>query len=143
MQQNGALESKRKKMQKFWQDHHQHSDGTASLVPYKTTSVIYQGSYEFDFLQTLETEHGLEWIEENVSRGPTIRYVSPADGTERVYLSDFIIGDTIYEIKSSWTWDHHGTNQELAAKNKAKLDECIAQGYTVILVLDKEKKTWH
>jgi hypothetical protein len=109
------------------------------LLEYKDTNVIYQGSFEHSFLESLENEHSLTWIKDNVSRGPNIWYVDPNDKIRKLYISDFIIENTIFEIKSSWTWDKNGTDEKLRIKNKAKLDECIRQGYNVILVLNGQR----
>jgi hypothetical protein len=54
-------------------------------------------------------------------------------------ISDFIINDTIYEIKSRWTWNKHGKDLILEEKNKAKLTTALREGYNVILILDKEE----
>jgi len=90
-------------------------------------------------MKELEAEYGLDWVKLNVNRGPSLKYVNPVDSMEHLYISDFIIGDTIYEIKSSWTWNKHGKDIELEQKNKAKLTECINQGYNVILVLNQQR----
>lgn len=74
-----------------------------------------------------------------VSRGPSVWYTDPFDNTKRLYISDFMIYNTIYEIKSSWTWNRKGKNLDLENKNKAKLNECVKQGYKVILVLNGEE----
>ena len=69
-------------------------------------------------------------------------YIDPTDGIERLYISDFIINNTIYEIKSLWTWNKHGKDLVLEEKNKAKLTSGIRQGYNVVLVLNKEEIVW-
>jgi hypothetical protein len=56
-----------------------------------------------------------------------------------LYISDYIIYNTIYEIKSSYTWNRKGKDLDLENLNRAKLNECIAQGFSVILVLDKKE----
>ena len=83
--------------------------------------------------------NGIDWVKKNVSRGPSIWYIDPVDSTKRLYISDFLIDNTIYEIKSQWTWNRHGTNEVIENMNKAKLNECVRQGYKVILVLDKQE----
>ena len=62
--------------------------------------------------------------------------MDPVDNTKRLYISDFLIDNTIYEIKSEWTWNKHGDDMELERKNKAKLDECVNQGFKVVLVMN-------
>ena len=78
----------------------------------------------------------MEWIVNNVTRGPSIWYIDPVDNTKRLYISDFLIDNTIYEIKSEWTWNKHGDDMALESKNKAKLDECVSQGFKVVLVMN-------
>lgn len=64
--------------------------------------------------------------------------------TKRLYISDFLINDTIYEIKSEWTWNKYGKDLALEKNNLAKLDASIDQGYCVILVIEgKEIKYEH
>ena len=83
--------------------------------------------------------NGIDWIKDNVKRGPAIWYKDPTDNTKRLYISDFIIDNTIYEIKSRWTWNKHGKDLILEEKNKAKLTTALREGYNVILILDKEE----
>ena len=90
----------------------------------------------------LEEEYGIEWLVSTVVRGPSLWYNDPRDNTKRLYISDFLVDNTIYEIKSHWTWNKHGTDEALENTNKAKLDECVRQGYKVILVLNKQEKEW-
>ena len=112
------------------------------LVSYKDTNINYQGTFEFEFLEKLEQEYGIEWLVNNVSRGPSIWYIDPTDSTKRLYISDFIIDNTIYEIKSGWTWNKHGKDIILEEKNKAKLTACIKEGYNVIVVLNQQRKNY-
>ena len=106
---------------------------------YKDTGIAYQSSYELIFLEDLENKHSVEWVQENVKRGPAIWYTDPITTKKRLYISDYIIHNTIYEIKSSYTWNRKNKDLDLENLNKAKLDECIAQGYGVVLVLDKKE----
>ena len=129
-------------MSRHWAEHPWESNLQCPLLPYKNISLLYQGSFEYDFLEKLEQEKGIAWVETNVERGPSLWYIDPNDSSKRLYISDFIIYNTIYEIKSQWTWNRHGKDMELEAKNKAKLNECIRQGYKVILVLDKQEQEW-
>lgn len=117
----------------------QHSNNPkCPIVPYKTLQLKYQGTYEFAFLEKLEAKYSLSWIDDNVKRGPAIWYDDPSQ-KERLYISDFIIGNVIYEIKSGWTWNHKGADPLLEELNKAKLAKCIALGYEVILVINGEE----
>ena len=90
-------------------------------------------------MEELEYEFGIEWVDKNVKRGPSLWYTDPTDCTQRLYISDFIIDNTIYEIKSGWTWNKHSKDKVLEEKNKAKLTACINQCYNVILVLNQQR----
>jgi len=129
------------KMREHWGDHPWQNNLQCPLLPYKDTKLLFQGSYELKFLEALEEQHGTDWITENVRRGPTVWYDDP-NGKERLYISDFIIGNTIYEIKSGWTWDHKGADPLLEELNKAKLTRCVELNYNVILVLNGEEIQW-
>lgn len=140
---NGHYERLSKKMQEHWiTSPHNNLDPRGNWVMYKDTNLPYQCSYEYCFLNELEKKHGLEWIINNVSRGPTIWYIDPKSLKKRLYISDYIIYNTIYEIKSSYTWNRKNKDLDLENLNRAKLNECIAQGYNVILVLDKKELTY-
>jgi hypothetical protein len=127
-----------RKLQEKWQASPWQNNIQCPIIPYKDTTIKYQGTHEYDFLEKLESEHGLTWLLENVKRGPSLWYIDPTDNTERLYISDFIIYNTIYEIKSAWTWNRHGKDAVLEAKNRAKLSAAKKEGFTVVLVLDKE-----
>lgn len=139
---NGTYQVLREKMQLHWKNNPHQNNIQCPLLPYKDTTINYQGSYEYEFLEKLEQRHGLDWVKSNVKRGPSIWYNDPKDGVKRLYISDFLIDNTIYEIKSRWTWDRNGTNEVLENMNKEKLNECVRQGYKVILVLNKQEKEW-
>ena len=124
------------KMKEHWAEHPWQNNIQCPLLPYKNTKINYQGTFEYSFLENLENKNGIEWIISNVSRGPSIWYMDPVDNTKRLYISDFLIDNTIYEIKSEWTWNKHGDDMELERKNKAKLDECVNQGFKVVLVMN-------
>ena len=125
-------------MQKHWETSPWNNNPRCPLLEFKGTPVLYQGSYEYDFLTHLEEKHNLEWVANTVRRGPAIWYVDPTDLTKRLYISDFLVHNTIYEIKSSWTWNKNGQDLTLERKNKAKLAAAAKEGYNVVLVLDKE-----
>jgi hypothetical protein len=142
MKANGTLDLLRTKSQEHWKNNPHQNNLQCPLIPYKDTLINYQGSYEYCFLEAMELQHGIEWVNSNVSRGPSIWYIDPTDGVRRLYISDFIINNTIYEIKSAWTWNKHSKDSVLEEKNKAKLTSALQQGYNVILVLDKEEIIW-
>jgi len=97
------------------------------------TGINYQGSYELKFLTKLKNLNGVEWVKHNVTRGPSIRY-KDVHGYNRWYLSDYIIGNTIYEIKSNWTWNRRGNDKLLEQNNINKLNSAKDAGYSVVLV---------
>lgn len=136
---NGHYQKLAKTMQGHWKKHPWQNNIKCPLLPYKETELLYQGTHEFEFLEALEFDNGIEWIVANVSRGPSLWYIDPTDNTERLYISDFIINNTIYEIKSLWTWNKHGKDLILEEKNKAKLTTCVKQGYNVVLVLNQQR----
>lgn len=142
MEANGTYAIKRIKMQEHWKNNAHQSNLKCRLIHYKDTSINYQGSFEYCFLENLETIHGIEWVKLNVKRGPSLWYIDPIDNIERLYISDFIIENTIYEIKSLWTWNKHGKDLLLEKKNRAKLTSSMQQGYIVVLVLNKEEIIW-
>jgi len=71
---------------------------------YKDTGIQIQSNYEKNFLQDLQDKHGLEWVKENVQRGPCFYYKDPETKKERLYISDFKIDNTIFEVKGNYTW---------------------------------------
>lgn len=136
---SGHYQKLAKIMQEHWAKNPWQNNLECPLLPFKETEIMYQGTFEFEFLEELEYEHGLEWVKNNVKRGPSLWYIDPTDNSTRLYISDFIIDRTIYEIKSDWTWNKHGKDLLLEQKNKAKLTSCINQGYNVILVLNQKR----
>lgn len=127
------------KMREHWAERPWNNNTQCPILDYKNTGIAYQGTYEFDFLQSLESKHGLEWVTATVKRGPSVWYIDPIDNTKKLYISDFVIYNTVYEIKSNWTWNKRGTDLELESRNKAKLNQCLSEGYEVVLVLEREE----
>jgi hypothetical protein len=136
---SGHYQKLAKTMQDHWAKNPWQNNLECPILPYKNTDLTYQGSYEFEFLEELEFDNGINWVLENVKRGPSLWYIDPTDNVERLYISDFIIDTTVYEIKSEWTWNRHGKDLMLEEKNKAKLTACIEQGYNVVLVLNQKR----
>ena len=91
---------------------------------YKNTDIIYQGSYELDFLEKYYDKFF------DISRGPSIKY--NFKGKKKVYYSDFYIPslNLVIEIKSSWTLK---LDAEIDAKKKAT----ISNGFNYILIVNK------
>ena len=97
---------------------------------------IINSSIELKWLTKIEKTNGLDWLLENVKNGPTFKYLNPIANAYRFYFSDFLINNTVYEIKSSYTWNKIGKDLDLEAVNHAKLQSAKDRGYEVILVLD-------
>lgn len=133
---SGHYQRLAEKMKEHWAEHPWQNNLQCPLLSYKGTLLTYQGTHEYNFLENLEDKNGIDWVTKNVSRGPSIWYIDPVDSTKRLYISDFLVDNTIYEIKSEWTWNKNGEDMDLENKNKAKLNECIMQGFSVILVLN-------
>lgn len=106
---------------------------------YKNSDIHYQCSYEFKWLTALEERYGADWVLSNVKNGATFQYFNPVSNAIRYYFSDFMIGNTIYEIKSSYTWNRLGKDLALESVNKAKLQAVKDSGYNAILVLDHKE----
>ena len=103
---------------------------------YQDTNLYYQGSFELAFLNQKAAELGTI---DTIKRGPAVAYDFNGPKT---YLADFQIGDTVYEIKSQWTWWNTGKNLDLLQMNRAKLNAALSAGYKVILVLEGEEISW-
>ena len=80
--------------------------------------MLYQGTHEYDFLQSLENICDMVWLSYEVRRGPSIWYIDPTNNTKKLYISDFIIYNTVYEIKSKWTWNKLGYDAVLVLNRK-------------------------
>lgn len=106
---------------------------------YKDTEINYQSKPEYNFLQELEEERGLEWVRKNVKRGPCFYYNDPVTKKERLYISDFQIENTIFEVKGNYTWNKHGTDKNLEKTNRAKLDSVKEMDYDVVLILEGKR----
>lgn len=102
-----------------------------SLKMYKNTTIHYQGSYEFKWLEKMEQLYGLEFF--NKITQPRINYFDSTTGKIKMYYTDFVIGDTVYEIKSSWTWEKD------LQRNKDKIKACLDEGYKVKLIINHEE----
>jgi len=103
------------------------------IKSYLDTDLYFQGSYEKKFLDKLLEQYGIEWVKTNVKRGPNIKYKDPI-GVQRTYMSDFQINNTVYEIKSNWTWNRRGQDLLLQQINLLKLKSAVDSGYKVKLI---------
>lgn len=91
---------------------------------YKNTNLLYQGSYELDFL----TKYYDKIVIEN---GKSIKYF--LNGKSKMYHSDFYIPNLnlIVEIKSSYWYNKY---LEL---NKLKENQCKLLGFNYIVIINK------
>lgn len=89
-----------------------------------------QSSYEEKFLLQIMNNNNItiDILDTIIKRGPTIHYTY--ENRKRWYVSDFIINNTIYEIKSDYTWFYD------LERNKIKLNAALEAGYKVKLMLD-------
>lgn len=137
--QNGTYERAAAGCRKRWMENPYTNNKSSPIARYEIGDIPYQGSYELAFLNRLLSKHGANWLERNVKRGPGIWYNKPGKTEKSLYLPDYIIGDTIYEIKSSYTWNKLNKDKELESVNNSKLISALDQGYNVILVLDHKE----
>ena len=101
------------------------SHGNAKRGYYK--NILYQGSYELNFLHYLDNKGKLFLIE----RGPSIIYFDK-NNEKHYYLSDYYIKkiNLVIEIKSSHFWE---LDKEI---NLLKKSATKNAGYNYLLILD-------
>ena len=94
---------------------------------YDNTELMYQGTYEFDFLEKYYDNIRIEKIN-------PIKYF--LNENEHYYHPDFYLPDynLIIEIKSSYTYDYD------LNKNLAKKEYSIKYGYEFLFIIDKDYK---
>lgn len=106
------------------------------------SSLFYQGSYEKKFLEEqLQLLGSLDLVLQRFSRGQYMVYKDPFEPTkERTFRPDFIDKQNriIYEIKSTFVMIKEGGPKML----KAKLETAEANGFQVVLILDKKQVDW-
>jgi hypothetical protein len=94
------------------------------LLRYKNTEILYQGSYELDFLDKYENL--------NIQNGKRIKYYF--NNLDSIYISDFYLPEynLIIEIKSTYTYNYD------LDKNLSKQKATIQQGFNFIFIIDKK-----
>ncbi len=92
--------------------------------------IFWQYSNERRFLERAQALGVLHTI----SRGPSLPY--EYQGQSKTFFADFVMGNTIFEIKSGYTL--YGPNNKFLQKNIAKLFGAQRAGYEVYLVVDDE-----
>lgn len=100
---------------------------------YKNTDLIYQSSYEKYFLERMEKIGLLN----KIKRGPTLKYVW--ENKNHLYYPDFILNNTIIEIKSSWTYNKCGKDKKLQLLVNTKLEAAKDKGYKTIILFSKKE----
>lgn len=135
---SGHYERLAGKMREYWEERPWNNKPQWAKFP--KTDIQIQSSYEYNFLKELEDTHGLDWVQQNVKRGPCFYYTDPVCLKQRMYISDFIIGETIYEIKGDYTWNRKGKDVDLQKQNEAKLDSI--EQFDVVLILEGEAILW-
>ena len=141
---NGHYDRLAKKMQERWEENPWNTEKNTRGIfrKFPETNLAVQSTYEENFIQELINEYGIAWVNTYVNRGPSVYYIDPLNKIKRLYISDFIIENVVYEIKSSWTWNETGRNMNLENKNKAKLSALLENGYQVKLILNGEETKW-
>lgn len=91
---------------------------------FKESELLYQGTYEFDFLNKY-------YDKINIENGKSIKIIYKDKKT--MYHSDFFISEKnlIVEIKSSYWYNKYYN------KNIIKQKECKKLGYNYIIIIDK------
>jgi hypothetical protein len=99
--------------------------------------LFYQANNEKYFLDSINNL-GLINV---INNGISLKYFF--DNKLRVYISDFMYNNIIFEIKSSYTYDNTGEKQKknvyykLRQKNNTKWKTVLQQGYRMIVIFDK------
>lgn len=107
---------------------------------YKNTHLYTDSLNEIKFLEELEKQHGIDWIIMNVKIPEPVEYIF--NNKKKRYKPDFLINNTIYEIKSSYSWFEYRRHGRLDQINTAKLNAALQLGYEVVLVLDGIEMVW-
>jgi hypothetical protein len=134
---NGHYKKLAKTMREHWKTNPWNNNPKWST--YKNTDIQIQSQYEYNFLQELENEHSFNWLKKNVQRGPCFYYVDPKTKKERLYISDFKIGNTVFEVKGNYTWNNFGKDKDLENLNRTKLDSIKQNNYNAVLVLEGKR----
>jgi hypothetical protein len=99
---------------------------TIKLKQFNNTELLYQGSYELDFLNKYYDRFKTEIV-----RGPSIKY--SFNNLDKVYHPDFYIPslNLIVECKNSWL------AQRDEEQIKCKKQATEYHGYNYIMIIDK------
>jgi len=108
-----------------------HLKAQYKINEYKDTGINYQGSYERYLLELLE-EKGLL---SEVSNGQSFEY--EWKGEKHTYHTDFVFRGRHIEIKSGWTYNKNGNDQELQALNEIKWKSARNNKINLVVLIDK------
>lgn len=100
---------------------------------YKNTNLYYQGTYEFYFLELIDSINLLN----NISVPTPVKYTLKK--MSHTYNPDFQFKEKIIEIKSGWTYNKNGKDKLLEEKNNEKWNAVKAQGKEIIILIGKEE----
>jgi hypothetical protein len=104
-----------------------------NIKSYKDSGIKYNGSYEKYFLELME-EKGLL---SEVSSGDS--FVYNFNDSEHTYHVDFKFRDKQIEIKSGWTYNKNGKDQDLQNINETKWKSAVDAGANFIVLIDKSE----
>lgn len=141
--QNENIKQKKKdtSIKNFGVSHHlkdgemfnKHQKAMFKVKTYKDSDIYYNGSYEKYFLELME-EKGLL---SEVSNGDSFVYISKEK--EHTYHVDFKFRGRQIEIKSTWTYNKNGKDQDLQDINEAKWNSARESGADFIVLMDKSE----
>jgi len=141
--QNKEIKQKKKdtSMKNFGVSHHlkdhdmfeKHFKAQFKIKEYKNTGINYQGSYEKYFLELIE-EKGLL---DEVKSGQSFEY--EWKGKKHTYHTDFVFRGRHIEIKSGWTYNKNGDDQELQNLNESKWKSVRDMGSNLVVLIDKSE----
>lgn len=141
--QNESIKQQKKdtSMENFGVSHHlkdydmfqKHQKSRFNIETYKNTGLYYNGSYEKYFLELIE-EKGLL---NEVQPGQNFEYEH--NGEKHVYHTDFFFRGKNIEIKSGWTYNKNGKDQELQDINETKWQSVRNNNETILVLMSKEE----
>jgi hypothetical protein len=133
------LQKKLTSLENFGVTHHlkdydmfqKHQKAQYRTKQYKDTDLTYQGSYELYFLEHLE----LKGLLDEVGPGKSYQYSIGPDS--HMYHTDFFFRGQNIEIKSNWTYNKNGADQELQNLNDVKWQAVRDFGDKLIILIEK------
>src|ERR1035437_3260979 len=99
------------------------------LKYYKDTNILYQGSYEFDFLKKY-----YEAFKDEIQRGPKIEYLDFSGNQFKIYHPHYFLPslNLIIGIKNSYLFEKD------KIQIKSKENACKKLGFNYIIIIDKK-----